>query len=100
MHAWNVPLDGMCYEGPSVSTGQTDGTGLGRVKFCVTAIKIPSADTLGRGGDNQGSKQHGMRAEKAAVRSDSSRGQMQEPHSFLQEGSPSLKREPGVPHNM
>lgn len=49
--AWNVPLDGMCWEEPPVSTGQADGTAWEKPRSVSTAIKIPSAATLGRAGD-------------------------------------------------
>ena len=59
-----MPLDGMCCEEPPVSTGQADGTDWEESSSVSTAIKIPSADTLGRAGDtHQGRMQHVMRAE-------------------------------------
>lgn len=52
--AWNAPLDGMCWERPPVSTGQADGTAREKPSSVSTAIKMPSAATLGRAGDTAG----------------------------------------------
>lgn len=48
---WNVPLDGMCCEEPPVSTARQMALAWEKPSSVSTAIKIPSAATLGRAGD-------------------------------------------------